>query len=115
MTEQTKPNLVNFFSRPSDDELKTMIQTLEQLPGFKELEQTVPDDLKASLEKATPEFLAGYLVGQDHAIMAVYSSSQAASTGDARAAQVIRQRRDLITLLVARRLTGTSPSLILLH
>lgn len=115
MTEPTKPDLSKFFSRPSDEDLKTLIEQLEQLPGFKELEQHVPPDIKASLEAATPEFLAGYLLGQDHAVMAVYSSAQSASQGNERAAEVIRQRRDLITLLVARRLTGTTSSLILLH
>ena len=114
MTEQAKPDLSGFFSRPSDQDLKKLIETLEEYPEFKELEQMIPPDLKASLEAASPEFLAGYLVGQDHAVMAMYSSSNAAAKGDGRAAQIIRQRRDLITLLVARRLTGTSSSIILL-
>jgi hypothetical protein len=113
--ESTKPNLSKFFSRPTDEELLQLISTLEQLPGFKELEQYLPPDIQASLASATPEFLAGYLVGQDHAVMAIYSSSQAAAKGDARSAEVIRQRRDLITLIVARRLTGAASSLILVH
>jgi hypothetical protein len=115
MPEPTKPDLSCFFSRPSDEDLKTLIEQLEQLPGFKELEQQIPPDIKASLEAATPEFLAGYLLGQDHAVMAVYSSAQAASQGNERAAEVIRQRRDLITLIIARRLTSTKSNLILLH
>jgi hypothetical protein len=100
--ESTKPNLSKFFSRPTDEELLQLISTL-------------PPDIQASLASATPEFLAGYLVGQDHAVMAIYSSSQAAAKGDARSAEVIRQRRDLITLIVARRLTGAASSLILVH
>jgi hypothetical protein len=114
MADEQKPDLSNFFARPANQDLQRLIQTLEQQPGFKELEQSIPAEIKASLEAATPEFLAGYLLGQDHAIMAVYSSSDAAAKGDARTAQVIRQRRDLITLLVARRLTGATSNLILL-
>lgn len=115
MTKQANANLSGFFSRPSDEDLQSLIKVLEEQPGFKELEQTIPPDLKASLDAATPEFLAGYLVGQDHAILAVYSSSEAASKGDERGAFIIRQRRDLVTLLVARRLTQTTSNLILLH
>ena len=112
---EPKPDLSKFFARPTDEELNSLIQTLEQLPNFKELEQMIPADLKASLKNATPEFLAGYLVGQDHAVMALYSSAHADSQGNQHAAQTIRQRRDLITLLVACRLTGTASSIILLH
>jgi hypothetical protein len=114
MSEPTKPDLSGFFDRPSTEDLQNMIQTLEQEPGYKEMALQIPDDLKASLEAATTEFLAGYLVGQDHAVMALYSSSDAASKGNSRAAQTIRQRRDVVTLLVARRLTGTTSSIILL-
>lgn len=115
MEEQPKQDLSTFFARPSDEHLEQLIKTLEQVPEFQELVRHVPADLMASLGGATPDFLYGYLLGQDHAVMAIYGSAQAAQQGDSHTAHMIRQRRDLITLLVAKHLTGNKSRLILLH
>ena len=111
-TEPT-PNEAAFFEPLTRDEMESLVSDLGAVPQVKEGADTVPPSILKSLESAPPELLQGYLLGSLHTSKAIAAMLQAANTGDARSAGLIRLRMDTTTYLVCRLLTTGGSRIIL--